>query len=358
MKLPIKTIFKKASDTQKNIFSNSQTDLSYVVESKDWAVGYVGKKIVEGLKRSKFVNSRTTTTSLGIRGQIIHFGSLHTLATEKGFKKVHSSNKIVLTWFHFIDEDKSNEKVFSHQEQLKFIHTSCHITKQKILDFGIEPSRVVTIPLGVDLSLFYQVDLGIRREAKNVLGIPNDNLVVGSFQKDGVGWGDGTEPKLIKGPDIFVKAVGELAKNYPVFVLLVGPARGYVKKELEKRGVAYKSVGYLANFNEVVNLYKALDLYLVTSRIEGGPQAILESMASGVPLVSTKAGMAPDVIIDGENGFLAQVDDVEEIVQKAKLIIESQVLREKLVKNALATVKDYSWENISQKYLQEIYLKL
>ena len=358
MKLPIKTILKKALDAQKNIFSNSRTDLSYVVESKDWAVSYVGKKIVEGLKKAKFANTRTTTTALGIRGQIIHFGSLHTLATEKSFKKINSSNRIVLTWFHFVDQDKSNKHVFSHQERLKFIHTSCHITKKKILDFGIEPSKVVTIPLGVDLSLFYPADLDIKREAKNILGIPKDSLVIGSFQKDGVGWGEGTEPKLIKGPDIFVKAVRELAKNYPVFVLLVGPSRGYVKKELEKNNIAYKSIGYLENFNEVANLYKALDLYLVTSRIEGGPQAILESMASGVPLVSTKVGMAPDVIIDGENGFLTQVEDVEEIVKKARMVLDNQNLREKIATNALATVKDYSWENISQRYLNEIYLKL
>lgn len=358
MKLPIKATFKRVIDIPKNLLSNGQADLSYVVENKDWAVSYVGKKIVEGLKGAKFENARTTTTAFGIKNQIVHFGSLHTLVANKGFKKVASSNKIVLTWFHFVPEYESNKKVVLGQGNLKFVHTSCNITKQKILDFGIEPSKVVMIPLGVDLNLFQMASGDVKEKIRDLLGIPKNSLVIGSFQKDGNGWGNGIEPKLIKGPDVFVRAVEELAKSYPVFVLLVGPSRGYVKKELEKRGIAYKSVGYLEDFNEVANFYKALDLYLVTSRIEGGPQAILEAMASGVPLVSTRVGMAPDVIIDGENGFLAQVEDIGGIVQKAKIIIENQTLRQKIIENALQTVKDYSWENISQRYLNEIYSKI
>ncbi|MDO8524131.1 MAG: glycosyltransferase family 4 protein [bacterium] len=358
MKLSIKAIFKRVSDIKKNIFFNSRTDLSYVVENKDWAVSYVGKKVVEGLKKAKFENARITTTALGIRGQIVHFGSLHSLVTEKGFKGVHSSNKIVLTWFHFVPEYKSNKNVFLLQERLKIVHTSCNITKQKIIDFGVDQGKIVMIPLGVDLNLFKPTFSDLKEKIRDTVGIPKGSLVIGSFQKDGNGWGEGLEPKLIKGPDVFVKVVRELSKDYPVFVLLVGPSRGYVKKELEKNNIAYKSIGYVENFNEVANYYKALDLYLVTSRIEGGPQAILESMASGVPLVSTKVGMAVDVIIDGENGFLAEVESISQIVQKAKLVIEDQALRERLVKNALETVKDYSWENINQRYLDEIYLKL
>ncbi|MDD5433768.1 MAG: glycosyltransferase family 4 protein [Candidatus Pacebacteria bacterium] len=356
--MPIRHIFKKILDIQKNVFSNSRTDLSYVVESKDWAISYVGKKIVEGLKETQFGNIRVTTSALGLKRQIVHFGSLHTLATDKGFKKVHSSNKIVLTWFHFVDGEESNKKVFINQERLQFIHTACNITKQKILDFGIGPSKVVMIPLGVDLRLFSLAAFEAKQKIRMDLGIPQSSFVIGSFQKDGVGWGDGREPKLIKGPDIFVKAVEKIASNFPVFVLLTGPARGYVKAELNKRKIPYKSIGYLDNFEDVAKYYKVLDLYIVASRIEGGPQAILESMASGVPLISTKVGMAPDVIIDGENGFLTDVEDIGQIVQKAKLIIENQNLRQKIIANGLKTAKDYSWAKISQKYLKEIYLKL
>ena len=61
-----------------------------------------------------------------------------------------------------------------------------------------------------------------------------------SFQKDGIGWGEGLEPKLIKGPDIFVETMRNLkAAGLPVVAMLTGPARGYVKLMLDKYNVPF-----------------------------------------------------------------------------------------------------------------------
>jgi glycosyltransferase involved in cell wall biosynthesis len=56
-------------------------------------------------------------------------------------------------------------------------------------------------------------------------------------------------------------------------------------------------------------LFHALDAYIVASREEGGPKSILESMASGVPIISTRVGQAAALIRHGENGWLADVGD-------------------------------------------------
>jgi glycosyltransferase involved in cell wall biosynthesis len=55
--------------------------------------------------------------------------------------------------------------------------------------------------------------------------------------------------------------------------------------------------------------YHALDAYLVASRQEGGPKSVLESLATGIPLVTTRVGQAPDLLEDGVNGVLADVED-------------------------------------------------
>ena len=47
----------------------------------------------------------------------------------------------------------------------------------------------------------------VIKKIKHNLGIPEDYLVIGSFQKDGEGWGEGLKPKLIKGPDIFIETI-------------------------------------------------------------------------------------------------------------------------------------------------------
>ena len=82
-----------------------------------------------------------------------------------------------------------------------------------------------------------------RAEARASSGCPESAFVVGSFQKDGVGWGEGLEPKLIKGPDVLLAAVERLRERVPeLVVLLTGPARGYVNAGLERLGVAYRHV--------------------------------------------------------------------------------------------------------------------
>ena len=104
--------------------------------------------------------------------------------------------------------------------------------------------------------------------------------------------------------------------------------------------------------------YNALDLYLVSSRAEGGPKAILESMATGVPLVTTKVGMAPDIIAEGHNGLLAEVDDVQALALQSEKIIEDENFSGRLKTEALNTIQNYSWEEIARQYYDNIYSSL
>ena len=102
---------------------------------------------------------------------------------------------------------------------------------------------VFRIPIGVDIGRFPLGDDRLRGQAREALGVPASAFVVGSFLKDGVGLGDGFEPKLVKGPDTFVAVVERLRSVIPeLFVLLTGPARGYVREELERIGVPYRHV--------------------------------------------------------------------------------------------------------------------
>ena len=113
-----------------------------------------------------------------------------------------------------------------------------------------------------------------RAAARTSLSIPATAFVVGSFLKDGVGLGDGTEPKLVKGPG---RARGRrssaCASAMPeLFVLLTGPARGYVRNELERlghpvppRAARTRATGWRAPTTRST-------CTLVTSRQEGGPE--------------------------------------------------------------------------------------
>lgn len=186
--------------------------------------------------------------------------------------------------------------------------------EELVLETGLAPEKVHRIPIGIDVEAFRLRDGEMRAAARRALGVPDSAFVVGSFQKDGVGWGDGLEPKLIKGPDVLLETAERLRELVPeLTLLLTGPSRGYVKAGLERLGIPYRHV-LLPDVDAVAQAYEAIDVCLVTSRDEGGPRAVLEAMATGVPLVTTRVGQAADLVRHGENGWMVEVEDVEGLV--------------------------------------------
>jgi glycosyltransferase involved in cell wall biosynthesis len=241
------------------------------------------------------------------------------------------------------------DTVFSHlrktHERWKRIQVSHSEMRDTVLSSGIAPEKVHVIPIGIRLGMFSVCTAESRARMRSRLAIPWEAFVAGSFQKDGSGWGEGLEPKLIKGPDILVDVLRILKGRIPeLFVLLCGPARGYVKRGLTEAGIPFRHV-FAKRYEEIPVLYHALDLCLVTSRQEGGPKAVLEAMASGVPLVTTRVGQAMDLVRDGENGFMVAVEDVAGIVHAAERVHgigrqEKQVL----LQAGRATAEANSWD--------------
>ena len=346
-----------AKDILFNLLLGRHCELFYTTESADWVIKQVGKQIIEHLNNERLITSKITTTHYGIRNQIIHFGSVNTLIDQRKIKKVHHSNRLVLTWFHISPDDKRIKFIPELNTKVDIVHTASNITKEKLVHYGLDKEKIVVIPLGVDLSLFKPVSEVRKQKIRKRLDIPQDKIVVGSFQKDGVGWGEGLEPKMVKGPDIFCDVIEKLTKVFDLHVLLTGPARGYVKKRLTKSGVSY-SHKYLKNYLDIVPYYQTLDLYLITSRVEGGPKGLLEAWATGVPVVSTRVGMVPDISKDRENAMLTEIENVDELTNKASQVIENSNLRQRLVKNALKSVQKHDWGKVAKKYYVNIYRKL
>ena len=233
-------------------------------------------------------------------------------------------------------------------------HTSCERTKKQLLCLGVPNEKIKVIPIGIDIKKYPKTTKENRMRIRKKLKIDEDAIVIGSFQKDGNGWGEGNEPKLIKGPDIFCDAVIELAKKRKIVVLLTGPARGYVKKRLTTAGIKFHHE-YFKNPEQVSTFYHALDLYIMASRIEGGPRSLMESQATGIPIIATKVGMAEEVIRDGHNGFLVETEDIGNIVKKSLKILTDGDLRDTFIKNAFRTVQRYDYSIISKEFENKIY---
>ena len=345
----IKRIVEVLVYSVRNFFS-FRTKVFYIVENANWVIKHDGISIAENLKQTK---SKITITSRGIRNSLIHFGSIHTFLNSRWAQKVHKSNKVIVTWFHIVGNEYA-DLIPTAINKVDLWHTACKITRNKMVKLGIPMERIKVIPLGVELGVFKESDAGKKEECRKKFKISNDKVVLGSFQKDGNGWGEGLEPKLIKGPDIFCEVVGELAKKFDVFVVLTGPARGYVKNRLTELKVPFIHEN-LPNPKDVSKYYLALDLYLVAAREEGGPKGLLEAWASGVPLVSTRVGMAPDIIVDGHNGFLAEIENVNQIADCCARVLEDKTLADGFREAGLDSVKNHDWSLVTNRYYNEMY---
>jgi glycosyltransferase involved in cell wall biosynthesis len=218
----------------------------------------------------------------------------------------------------------------------------------------VPASKIVTLPEGVNLSVFMPPQPHERAEVRRELGIPADAFVVGSFQKDGDGMKDGATPKMIKGPDVLVDVLTALHARGPVHALLPGPARGYVTRRLTEAGVPFTAPGFVPRAS-LPRLYHALDVYLSPSRDEGGPAGVLESMASGVPVVSTRSGMPADILEDGVNGGLVEVDDVTGLVERMASLMNDVSARRRWADRALQTIQPYDWRVLGPRYAAELY---
>ena len=116
-------------------------------------------------------------------------------------------------------------------------------------------------------------------------------ITVGSFQRDTEG-NDLISPKLEKGPDIFLRVLSGL-DPLSVRVILGGWRRQYVISGLKALGIEFE---FHERAQDIVSLYSMCDYYLVTSRYEGGPQALLEASQLGIRLLSTPVGIAPEIL--------------------------------------------------------------
>jgi glycosyltransferase involved in cell wall biosynthesis len=240
--------------------------------------------------------------------------------------------------------DRAYEALRAHPARFSRIQVTHAEMRDLVLEAGVEPGSIHLIPIGIDIENFPVVTAEGRSVARARFALPDDAFVVGSFQKDGVGWGEGLEPKLIKGPDVLVSALRRVQTEIPELrALLTGPARGYVRRELDRAGIPYAHA-VVGSRAELAAAYHAVDVCVVPARQEGGPKSVLESMASGVPLVTTRVGQATELVEDGANGWLVDVEDADGLAER---VIEVQARRAApVLENARATAERYALEQL------------
>ena len=200
------------------------------------------------------------------------------------------NRKIVVTVHHVVPENFDIRNFLERDKYTDLYNVPCKKTYDFISSYTNKPIEIIGYWL--DKEKWQYID---PTHAREKLGIAQDRFVVGSFQRDTEGH-DLQTPKLEKGPDLFVEYVKKLKKEKEnLCVLLGGWRRQYVIKRLEEEKIEY-IYNKLAPHDQIKNMYASCNLYVVSSRYEGGPQAIIEAAAMRVPIISTDVGVASSIL--------------------------------------------------------------
>jgi glycosyltransferase involved in cell wall biosynthesis len=155
-----------------------------------------------------------------------------------------------------------------------------------------------------------------------------------------------------KGVDLLPKIMEKLDDR---FILFYTTGLRTVKRVFANRRMI--PIGRLET-DELVRWYNLCDICLLPTRLEGFGYAVAEAMACAKPVVTTNCSSLPEIVIDGETGFLCKMDDVQDFVDKIKMLGENKAMREEMGKKGRERIEKYfNLEKMGKEYY-EMYQKV
>lgn len=152
--------------------------------------------------------------------------------------------------------------------------------------------------------------------------------------------------------DLLLQAFADIAAEFPGWRLVIagdGPERNRLSSLARAQGIHDRVTlaGWIAEPGEVL---ASASLFVMSSRYEGFPNALLEAMACGLPVISTAYAGSAELIRDGIDGVLVQVDSRADLAQAMRRVIKDRDLRARLANNASAAARRYSLDSVIEKW--------
>jgi glycosyltransferase involved in cell wall biosynthesis len=209
------------------------------------------------------------------------------------------------------------------------------------------PGKIFTIPNGIDLNRFERLSKKESRFDMNIISSEKIILCVSRL-------------KYYKGIQYLIYAIAPVVKNHPdVMLYLIGDDQGEQQKILmliHKLNLNnhVKFFGAIPN-DETIKYMAAADIFVLPSLREGFPNVLLEAMAVGLPIICTNVDGLPEIVNNGQNGFLVDPENPEQISKNLEVLLDNKEIYDNISKFNIEYVKKYSIENTIKK-LEDVYM--
>jgi glycosyltransferase involved in cell wall biosynthesis len=208
--------------------------------------------------------------------------------------------------------------------------------KQRLLKAGVSQDKIHLVRNGIDLRPFDNASPSLPEGGPLIVGL------IGRLS-------------IEKGVDIFLRAAGQVLAELPSAKFVVageGPDRDKLESLIDELKIR-ASVSMLGRRDDMPSVYASLDIMVSASRQEGLPIAILEGMASRLPLVATSVGEVPTVVLDGRTGILLPPNNTALLASAIVTLLRDTVQRERLGTAARKLIEDeFSAGRMTADYLR------
>lgn len=214
----------------------------------------------------------------------------------------------------------------------------------------VNPERLDTFFYGLPLSEFALPDEKLVAAKRMELGIPSKEIIVSTVGR----------LATMKGQIYFIRAAAEIVKKYPLArFLIVGDGPDYSLLQTEAQQLKLGDRMIFTGFCEDVCMLLALSdiVVLPSTHGEGGPLTLFEAMNMRKPVIGTPTGMMPEVIAEGETGFVVPPKDVPALVEKISYLLQNPSLANRMGEKGWEVCQGYDI-SYSVKRLAKIYLEL
>jgi glycosyltransferase involved in cell wall biosynthesis len=184
--------------------------------------------------------------------------------------------------------------------------------------------RFVVIRLGIELDERVAPERNGRAESRRYLGIPGDRFAVGWI-------GRMTAVKRTDDVLIAFKSLRDSGVNAVLCMVGDGPDRLQLERRAHELGVVRDTV-FLGYQEDVAPFYAAFDALVLPSGNEGTPVTVIEALAAERPVVATRVGGVPDIVRDGEDGFLVEAGATDDLADRLGRLARDPDLRARMGK--------------------------